>query len=73
VHGKVVPQITRRNFAQVACHLKGSGAPDVTGGMAGKIKEVMRTGKPSYIVNAKKPARVLALLLGKKAVSTRIN
>jgi isopentenyl phosphate kinase len=73
VHGKVVPQITRRNFSRIAPHIGCSGSPDVTGGMAGKIKEVMRTGKPSYIVNAKKPARVLALLLGKKATCTKIN
>jgi isopentenyl phosphate kinase len=73
VHSKVVPQITRRNFAQVSRHLSGSAHPDVTGGMAGKMKEVMRTGKRAFIVNAKKPSRVLALLLGKQAVCTRIN
>jgi isopentenyl phosphate kinase len=71
--GKVVPHITRKNFAEVSRHLKCSGAPDVTGGMAGKIKEIMKCRAPAYIVNAKKPARVLALLLGKKAISTRIN
>ncbi|MFA6328453.1 MAG: isopentenyl phosphate kinase [Candidatus Micrarchaeia archaeon] len=71
--GKVVPRITRRNFAQVSRHLCCSGAPDVTGGMEGKIREIMKCRAPAYIVNAKKPARVLALLLGKKAISTRIN
>ena len=71
--GKVVPKITKANFAKISCHLCGSSSPDVTGGMAGKIREIMKTSAPSYIVNAKKPARVLALLLGKKAISTRIN
>jgi isopentenyl phosphate kinase len=70
---KVVPKISKGNFKSIARHLGCSGAPDVTGGMAGKIAEIMRTGRPSYIVNAKKPARVTALLLGKKAVSTRLN
>jgi len=73
VHGKVVPKITRKNFASVSRHLHCSGAPDVTGGMEGKIREIMKCRAPAYIVNARKPARVLALLLGKKAVSTRIN
>ena len=73
VHGKVVPRITRRNFAAVKRHLACSGAPDVTGGMAGKIREIMKCKTAAYVVNAKKPARVTALLLGKKAISTRIN
>ena len=73
VHGKVVPFITRKNFGEVKRHLHCSGAPDVTGGMEGKIREIMECRAPAYIVNAKKPARVLALLMGKKAVSTRIN
>jgi len=73
VHGKVVPHITKKNFAKVKRHLSCSGAPDVTGGMEGKITEMMKCSTPAYIVNARKPARVLALLLGKTAVSTRIN
>ncbi|MFA5930060.1 MAG: isopentenyl phosphate kinase [Candidatus Micrarchaeia archaeon] len=71
--GKLVPRITRKNFAEVKRHLKCSGAPDVTGGMEGKIREIMKCRTPAYIVNARKPARVLALLMGKKAISTRIN
>jgi isopentenyl phosphate kinase len=71
--GKLVPHITRKNIAQVSRHLSRSSAPDVTGGMAGKIREMMKCRAPAYIVNARKPARVLALLLGKEAVSTRIN
>ena len=70
--GKVVRLISRRNFASVARHLKGSGAADVTGGMAGKIKEMMGSEKLSYVVNAARPKRIEALLLGKKALSTKI-
>jgi isopentenyl phosphate kinase len=71
--GKLVQRITRANFASVARHIKGSGAPDVTGGMAGKLREIMQCRAPSFIVNAKKPERVRALLLGRKAISTRVN
>ncbi|MCX6770214.1 MAG: isopentenyl phosphate kinase [Candidatus Micrarchaeota archaeon] len=71
--GKVVPLITRKNFPKIARHITGSKTPDVTGGMAGKIKEIMDARAPSYVVNAKKPSRVLALLLGKKAVCTKVN
>ncbi|MCX6773234.1 MAG: isopentenyl phosphate kinase [Candidatus Micrarchaeota archaeon] len=70
--GKLVPFITRKNFAAIAPHLKGSSAADVTGGMAGKIREIMAIKKPSYIVNARNPGRVALLLLGKKAVCTKI-
>jgi isopentenyl phosphate kinase len=71
--GKLVPHITKKNFAQISRHLCCSSAPDVTGGMAGKIREMTKCRAPAYIVNARKPERVLALLLGKKAISTRIN
>jgi len=70
--GKVVPRITKKNFASVAKHLKKSDKPDVTGGMEGKIREIMNIGKPAYVVNAEKPERVEALLLGKKAICTKI-
>ena len=70
--GKVVPLITRRNFASIKRHLGGSSAADVTGGMAGKVKEIMRIGKTAYVVNAARADRVKALLLGKKAVCTEI-
>lgn len=71
--GRLVPLITKRNFSGVAKHLGGSSAADVTGGMAGKIGEIMAIKKPAYVVNARKPGRVAALLLGKKAVCTKIS
>lgn len=72
VCGKLVPEITRQNFAGIKRHLRSSGAPDVTGGMAGKIAELLSVKNPAYVVNAKKPERVVALLLGKKAICTKI-
>jgi len=70
--GKLVKLITRGNFSSISRHLRGSSAADVTGGMAGKIKEIMAIKKTAYVVDARKPARVTALLLGKKAICTKI-
>lgn len=69
--GKLVPLITRRNFASIAPHLRGS-EKDVTGGMAGKLREIMAIKRPAYIVDSRHPGRVAALLLGKKATCTKI-
>ncbi|HIH30704.1 TPA: isopentenyl phosphate kinase family protein [Candidatus Micrarchaeota archaeon] len=72
MNGKVVPKITSKNFAKIRKHLSGSKSPDVTGGMAGKVAELLKVKAPIYIVNAAKPERVTALLLGKGAVCTEI-
>ncbi len=69
--GKVIEQITGRNFADVSRHFK-SAEGDVTGAMAGKIKELLELDTPSYVVNGLKPERVEALMLGKRAVCTEI-
>lgn len=70
--GRLVKKISRKNFAQIRGHIGKSGAPDVTGGMAGKIEELMKSGRPAYVVSAHHPERMQALLLGKKAVCTEI-
>jgi len=72
VEGKVVPRIDRKNLAEVMKHVKSSGAPDVTGGMEGKINEIIRMKVPVYIVNANKADRVEALMSGKKTICTEI-
>lgn len=70
--GRLVRRITKKNRRKVLGEIGGAKGIDVTGGMRGKIKELMRIKKPSYIVNALRPERVSALLLGKKAVCTKI-
>jgi isopentenyl phosphate kinase len=45
---------------------------DVTGAMAGKLKELLALDTPSYIVNGLHPERVAALMEGKKAVCTAV-
>jgi len=66
VDGKVVKKITKKNFEKVLKHLGEAETTDVTGGMKGKILEIMKTGKTAYVVNALYPSRIEALLLGKK-------
>lgn len=70
--GKPMPLITRKNFAEASRHLKHT-ANDVTGGMRGKIEELLSLDTPAYIVNAKHPERIEALFAGKPALSTKIN
>ncbi len=70
--GKLVGKIDRKNFAAVEKHLKESDSPDVTGGMAGKIKELKGVGGEIYVANANYPKRIEALLLGKKALCTQM-
>jgi len=70
--GKIVPVITKKNRKKVLREIGGAKGIDVTGGMRGKVKELMKIKTPSYIVNALRPERVSALLLGKKALCTKI-
>lgn len=73
VEGKVVQKIDKKNFADVMKHVRSSaGAPDVTGGMEGKIKELTKLKAPVYVVNASKVDRVEALLTNRKTICTEI-
>ncbi|PIT84516.1 uridylate kinase [Candidatus Micrarchaeota archaeon CG10_big_fil_rev_8_21_14_0_10_45_29] len=72
VDGKVVPKISASNYLEVIAHLKESDSPDVTGGMAGKIRELRAVGGKIYIVNALYPERIEALLEGKEAICTAL-
>ena len=70
--GKLVPKINKENFEEVSMHFKPTAYADVTGGMKGKIKELLGLGVPTYIVNAEYPERVEALLKGDSAPSTLV-
>ncbi|MFH0738090.1 MAG: isopentenyl phosphate kinase [Candidatus Micrarchaeota archaeon] len=69
--GNMIPLISKANFEAVSGHLKPT-ENDVTGGMKGKIGELLGLGTASYIVNAKKPERIESLLFGKNAACTKI-
>jgi len=72
VGGKVVPLITSQNLCKIEPHLCDSSKPDVTGGMGGKIKELLAGKVSAYVVNARHPERIEALLQGKKTICTQI-
>jgi isopentenyl phosphate kinase len=69
--GKVIPKITSANFAEVAKHLR-SAPGDVTGAMAGKLRELLSLDTVSYIVNGAHPERLEALMGRRPAVCTEV-
>jgi isopentenyl phosphate kinase len=58
VNGKVFPRITGKNIERIRSHFGLSKKADVTGGMYGKIKAIMKSKVPAVITNPKnlKPA-----------------
>lgn len=70
VGGKVVPEINKSNFKEISKHLGGAESKDVTGGMAGKVKELMGLKADVYVVNGTRPDRIYKLLIGEKVIST---
>lgn len=61
----VIKEITPDNIKEIDGMLSGSGGVDVTGGMHGKIMELMTltgTGIPSRVFNAEKPGNVAKFL-----------
>lgn len=71
VGGRVVPRITKENLSEVLAHVKGA-ENDVTGGMRGKLEELLRIGKPAYIASALHPERIGKLLRGENAPCTLV-
>jgi isopentenyl phosphate kinase len=69
--GEVISLINKSNIKEVSAHLRHT-ENDVTGGMKGKIEELLGLGTPSYILNAAKPERIDAILSGKPAICTKI-
>ncbi len=63
--GRVIKKITPANSNEVNSLLSGSGGVDVTGGMQGKIAELMalaKAGIPSRVFNAEKPGNIVGFL-----------
>jgi len=65
-----IPIISSKNFENVKMHIKGSENIDVTGGMLGKVKEMLElsnsTNTTSHIFDAGKPGNVERFLKGEK-------
>jgi isopentenyl phosphate kinase len=72
---RLVNRITLEELKRLLERIKESKVTDVTGGMLGKIYELMpavERGIPSFIVNAAKPKNVYKALKGEKAIGTFI-
>lgn len=67
--GRTIPEITPRTFDFFKKHIGGSEGTDVTGGMLGKVSEILdlaeKTGIESCIFNANTPGNVADYLTGK--------
>ncbi|WP_340817669.1 isopentenyl phosphate kinase [Methanolobus sp. WCC4] len=66
--GKVIPNISNENFSEIKEYLGGSANTDVTGGMLGKVLELLnlseRSSSTSYIFNAGNAGNVSGFLNG---------
>jgi len=71
VKGKLVKEISKKNFEKIKNFISLSSSPDVTGGMAGKIKEILLAKKPAFIVSSDLK-RLSALINGKETICTKI-
>jgi len=63
---KLIPEISSKNIDQVKELLTGSTATDVTGGMFGKVSELLEIGIESQIINALEFGNVSKALIGEK-------
>jgi len=61
-----IPLITKKNLKEVENMISGSAHTDVTGGMAGKVREIAGVGIETQIVDATKPGRVKQALRGER-------
>lgn len=73
-NGKTVPEITPKSFENFKHYIKGSGSTDVTGGMLGKVQELLELSKTScitsYIFNAGKEDNIYRFLNGEPMGTT---
>lgn len=72
---ELVPVITPGNWPEVRGLMGRVGAPDVTGGMAGKITELLglaEQGVEVEVVNATRPRVLKRAALGERGLGTRI-
>lgn len=74
--GETVPEITPDKFETFKHYIKGSESTDVTGGMLGKVQELLELSKTScitsYIFNAGKEDNIYRFLSG-ESIGTRIS
>jgi len=71
-NAKLIPEINSKNINQVKEWLTGSTATDVTGGMFGKVSELLKIGIESQLINALVNENISKALLGEKVTGTII-
>ncbi|AKB13876.1 MAG: isopentenyl phosphate kinase [Methanosarcina thermophila] len=75
-NGKPILEITPETFETFKHHIRGSGSTDVTGGMLGKVQELLELSKTScitsYIFNAGKGNNTYRFLNG-ESIGTKIS
>ena len=70
-HAEKIPEINSQNIGEIKKLLAGSAETDVTGGMFGKVSELLELGVESQIVSAFIPGRIVEAFDGKN-VGTKI-
>ena len=70
--GKLIERIDKSNLEQMLGQI-GEAENDVTGGMKGKVKEIIESGAPAWIVNGNYPERIIEALSGKVPRGTYIS
>ncbi len=75
--GKVIPEISNKNFKSLKSSIIGADGVDVTGGMLHKVEEALKlakdTGIKTLIVNGKKPGLLKKAILEGKVGGTLIS
>lgn len=73
--GKLIPEISKENFADIKEFLGGSDGADATGGMLHKVERMLEfsnTGIQSEIINGNKAGYIKRALLGENGLGTII-
>jgi len=70
--GKLIERIDKSNLSEMLGQI-GEAENDVTGGMKGKVKEIIESGAPAWIVNGNYPERIIEALSGKIPKGTYIS
>jgi isopentenyl phosphate kinase len=74
-HAHILSELTLSEARNAVGHAKELDAPDVTGGMAGKLKEALTAvsnGVPVYLVNLTRGNRVVAAACNQKVLCSKI-
>ncbi|MEM2909005.1 MAG: isopentenyl phosphate kinase [Candidatus Bilamarchaeaceae archaeon] len=70
-NGNIIKMINKKNVRVALKHISGA-RNDVTGGMRGKVLEILKSNVPTWIVNGRHPERIVEALSGKQTVGTLI-